>query len=78
LQYQKDTGHNAFSLKEKVSSSRPEQDEIKREKNYNEAMSELYKLKELSLKRLQLQDENITEEDIKNEDQYDTYLSGYK
>lgn len=78
LDYQKESGHNAFSLQKKVSTSRPEADEITREKNYNEAMSELYKLKELSLKRLQLQDVNLTEDDIRNEAQYDSYLSGYK
>lgn len=78
LDHQKETGHNAFSLKKSVRTSRPEADEITREKNYNEAMSELYKLKELSLKRLQLQDENITEDDIRNEDQYDSYSAWYK
>lgn len=78
LDYQKKTWHNAFSLKKRVNTSRPEVDELHRETNYNEAMSDLYKLKELSLKRLQLWDSTITtEDDIRNETQYDHYSAWY-
>lgn len=78
LDHQKKTGHNAFSIDETVNWSRPEQIEIQKDANYNKAMSNLHKLKDLAFKRLQLDNVNLDEDDIRSDMQYQSYSSGYK